>query len=305
MKRIEEMMVTAAENADMLDKKRAPPPLNYATNLTNNHGKQDASDASELSQSTDSGEPGVGHPWPPMAAVLNDGLGGIWVKQDFVDWLGHGLIRNGTYNRVTSLDDCKTQCEALQECRVLKYVRNTQECWLDSNIARTASACERINGQRECISYLKKTQRWDKNYEYGVTSTKDAFWNIVDQQNWLGAGDPKNGGRLIVNGRRNIVETLTQCIGLCAKEKYCRALTFFRPNGECWLSSQAATKGTRCARRMGRRDCVSYVKKKTNPERSGLPAAQINQDGNTQTISVENLGDSQSSTISVNVPGAA
>jgi len=299
---LEQVMQRAAENAEKLDWQRRTPHYNFTSNLTNDRGKPDADDAETLSGKTDTGEPGVGHPWPPMSAILNDGLGGIWVKQAFVDWTGAGLIRNGSTNRVTSLADCKTQCIALEECRLFKYIRNTHECWLDSDVAQTASACALVEGRRNCISYVKKAQKWDKNYQWGVTGTQDKFWTVADQENWLGAGKPANGGRLVRNGRRNKVDNLSACITQCAQLKYCRSMVYFRPNGECWLSSQVAGTATKCARRMGRRDCISYIKKPTNPERGSLPAAKVAGNGKSKTISVENLGDTQQSTISINVP---
>ena len=93
-----------------------------------------------------------------MAAVLNDGLGGIWVKINNIDWMGFGLIRNGTLNRVSNIEDCRLQCEALQECRMFKFVHTNRECWLDSAIAKRASACGLVNGKRECVSFVKKNQ---------------------------------------------------------------------------------------------------------------------------------------------------
>lgn len=253
----------------------------------------------------------LGHPWPPMSTRMNDGMGGLWVQEEGLDWMGYGLIRNGTYNRVTGLEDCKTQCDKLPECRVAKYVTKLganetviRECWLDTEVAKKAEECGR---DEKCTSLLKKVQSWDdKEWTFGITSDKDSDWHVIDQQNWLGRTGSFQFGHLMRNGRRNQVNNLSECIQQCASLRHCRSMLYFRPNGECWLSSNAEAKsGTRCARRRGRRDCITYIKKPMTELSKPKPSALVanSADGRSRTITIENLGDTDPTTLSVAVPG--
>jgi len=295
------MIKKAVDNLDAASRNASD--FNSTSDLSKMKGGTAGSDVELSPQGTPEQLAQFGQPWPPLSSVINDGLGGIFVKQTGTDWTGGGLIRNGTFNVVTTPDDCKAQCEGMPECRVVRYVTNTAQCWLDSDLAKTPSACPMVNGQRACVSYVKKTQKWDQNYEYGVTTSKDDAFDVFDQENRLGQGNPKNGGRLLRNGRRNIVDNLTACIKQCASLKFCVSMTYFRSNGECWLSSaNGEVRGSKCARRSGRRDCISYIKKKVNPERPVKSNMVLSDSGRTKSVSISNQGDSQSSTFSINLP---
>lgn len=243
--------------------------------------------------------------WPPVPVRLiddPDGKGDPWIKQPNVDWLGYELIRNGTFNRVSSVEDCKSQCMALLECRLFRFVSHNGECWLDSHHAYRPSACPLSEGQRNCVSYLKKYTKWDANYQWGRTDTSRRNWFVIEQQNWLGHGNNATGGRLIRNGRQNVVKSEIECVQQCSEIKYCRSALFLRPSGECWLSSKVAKYGTKCARREDKRDCVTWVKKKLNPERNPEITPEVTiPAGLQQTVQVEDAkGGAQ--TLSVSVP---
>jgi len=246
-----------------------------------------------------------------MASMRSDGSGGSFVKSEQRDWSGHGLIRNGTLNLLAEEEHCYEQCDDIEECRIAMYIRTNGECWLDSALSSKPSPCPRINGKRNCASYVKKVSSLDLNYEYGETSTRDDDWFTFDQQNWnvATAAVKDQGGRLLRNGKTNILTSEFECRKQCASLVYCRVALFIKNTGECWLSSKVATKGGRCAQRGRIRTCVSFVKKKTKNrgglENAGSYAGQsLKANSNNITHTVVNQGDSRPIKLTVNVPGS-
>lgn len=68
---------------------------------------------------------------------------------------------------------------------------------------------------------------------------------------------------LIRNGTTNKVKNETDCIAQCEDLQECRVALYLRTDGQCWLDSEVSRVPATCPVVLGRRNCVSYVKRVT------------------------------------------